>query len=208
MKSPLYWTISFYEAALTLSLGKRYDKIFSDVALHIPSGSSVLDLCCGTARLYRRYLKNKAVLYKGIEFNSGFASKLRQMGLAVTEGDVRLTNFPEADYIVMCSSFHLLYDDREMIFEKMINAARKAVIISEPVINFAQHPNRGLAYLARWFSNPGIGNFSFRYDLKQFREFCFLKNASNFFHQVGEPIALAVFHVNGSAVPPAPSGPL
>jgi SAM-dependent methyltransferase len=200
MNSPVYWSMSFYEAALTLALGRHYDQIFSNVAALIPPGASVLDLCCGTARLYRRHLKRKNVLYRGLEFNKHFVSKLRHEGINVEQGDIRTACFPRMDYVVMCSSFHLVNEAREAVFQKMMAAATKAVIISEPVVNLAQHPNPWLARLARWLSNPGIGDFSFRYNLTQFKKFCSLKDMSYFLHQPGEPIAIAIFNK------PAPVG--
>jgi SAM-dependent methyltransferase len=194
MKSPIYWSIEFYETALNIALGPRFDKIFSDVAALIPNHSSVLDLCCGTALLKRVHLDKKTgVTYAGIDINHRFVSSLRRRGLDVSKADVRTAPFPKVDYVVMCSSLHLMNGSVQPVFTKMMEAARKAVIISEPVVNFARHSNRFLSRLAQWLGNTGAGDCSFRYDIDSFHAFCRRNNAASFYYQNDEPIAVAVF---------------
>lgn len=193
-KSPIYWSIGLYKTALKMTLGSQFDRIFSDVAALIPDHSSVLDLCCGTALLKRNHLDKRIdISYAGIDINENFVRPLRRDGLHVVEADVRTTVFPRADYVVMCSSFHLMNNAADLIFRKMTDAARKAVIISEPVINFACHPNRLLSRLAQWLGNTGEGDCSFRYDVRSFSAFCERNNVSSFLYKSGESIAVAVF---------------
>ena len=55
-KSPL-----LYEAVMLALYGRHYFARYRAIADLIPAGSSVLDLCCGPAILYSRYLRNKNV---------------------------------------------------------------------------------------------------------------------------------------------------
>ena len=44
------------------------------VAAEVPPGASVLELCCGPATLYQRYLRGRVSGYVGLDVNAGFVS--------------------------------------------------------------------------------------------------------------------------------------
>lgn len=203
-KSPIYWTTWTYDLALTLSRGNGYKKIFADVARLIEPGSSVVDLCCGTARLYRDFLKDKGCAYTAFDFNGHFVKALRKKGIDARQADLlALASLPSADYVVMCSSFMHFHGSQEKMLEKMRRAARRAVIISEPIQNMSQHRVTWIARLANKLTNPGVGRFDFRFNLESFRAFGERHGAAQLLATPTDPIGIAVFEAR-SAVPAAP----
>lgn len=162
--SLIYKSESIYELAMLLLYGRHYPARYRQVADLIPAGSSVLDLCCGPALLYHRYLRHKAVQYTGLDINSRFIDRLTRRGGAGKVWDLR-TNapLPAADYVVMQASLYHFLPDAAPVVERMINAARKQVIIAEPVRNLAASKSKLLAMLGRLFTNPGTGEQQFRF---------------------------------------------
>ncbi len=191
-KSPVYWTRAGYGMAEIL-LGESPGRVLADVAARIPAGSSVTDLCCGPATLFTRYLAAKACTYVGMDFNAHFLGGLRRRG--VDARFVRLPGDPiaSADYVVMCSSFYHFRDCEGELLTRMRRAARRAVIVSEPIENVSNHPVKWLARLANHLTNPGIGAYSFRHDLASLRAFAKQHGASEFMARPGSPNAIAVF---------------
>ena len=70
--SLIYRSSSFYEFTMLALYGRHYGSRYRAVADLIPGGSSVLDLCCGPALLYHRYLRHKSVRYTGLDVNAKF----------------------------------------------------------------------------------------------------------------------------------------
>src|SRR6266516_1902841 len=100
---------------------------------------------------------------------------------------------PPADYVVMCSSFMLFQAHEQAIFSKLFSAARQALIISEPVRNYSSHPVRWLGRLFTYLTNPGIGEFHYRYNVESFNRFADENGASEFISSPPHPLALTVF---------------
>lgn len=156
--SLIYKNVSVYELAMRLLYGRHYSSRFAAVADLIADDSSVLDLCCGPARLFHRYLKRKRVSYTGIDVNRKFIERLQEGGAKGEVRDLREDRaLPRADYVVMQASLYHFLPAAEEIVDRMIEAALKQVIIAEPVRNLATSRSRLLRFLGRALTNPGSG---------------------------------------------------
>src|SRR5262245_20981069 len=136
---------------------QRYASRYRSVAELIPAGASVLDVCCGPAVLYTRYLKNKRVSYIGIDINDKFVAAGRAKGLTMIHGDVaKVAEFPKVDFVIMQASlYHFLPDDVSSVVEKMLRAAKQTLIIAEPVHNVSSSSFRLLARMAQRLAEAG-----------------------------------------------------
>jgi SAM-dependent methyltransferase len=173
----------------------RYADILRAVAQRIPDGVSVVDVCCGTCRLYRKFLREKSCAYLGLDVNPRFVRTAARRGIPARCFDALAEDIPPHDVVVMCSSFYHFYAEADEVFEKMRRAARKAVIISEPVRNLSTHPVKWVARLAGALTDPGVGDSRRRYDLEGFRAFARRHGADEFIGKEGDRQALAVFEV-------------
>jgi glycosyltransferase involved in cell wall biosynthesis len=191
-KSPIYWTCTGYDLTMKALYGRRYSATYAEVAGRIPDRASVVDLCCGTARLYRDFLHRRGCSYLGLDFNGHFVMGVRKRGVAAEYFDVRSDDIPPADYVVMCSSLYHFRGTAAPLLQRMLAAARKAVIISEPVHNLSTRAP-GLGRTFAKLTNPGAGEYEERFDLETFRTFAELHGASEFAHTPGQRNAIAVF---------------
>jgi glycosyltransferase involved in cell wall biosynthesis len=167
-KSPIYWTGHGYDLTMRALYGREWAPTYAAVASRIPDGASVVDLCCGTARLYQDFLRQRGCTYRGLDFNGDFVMHGRARGVDVRWFNVLDEDIPRADYVVMLSSLYHFGEDPDGLVGKMRRAADKAVIISEPVRNLAQAPVVGGIFAA--LTNPGVGKFAGRFDLQTFGE--------------------------------------
>ena len=130
-RSPLTWTCTGYDLYTRLATPAAASD--AAVAARIPDGADVVDLCCGTARLARAHLLRRGCRYLGIDANGHFVMGARKRGVAARLGDVTREPIPAADYVVMCGSLRQFGDGAEAVLRRMRAAARRAVIVSEPV---------------------------------------------------------------------------
>jgi hypothetical protein len=149
---------------MRLLYGRHYGSRYHEIAELIPSGSSVLDVCCGPAVLYHRYLKAKSVQYAGLDINSRFIESLIRKGGAGEVWDLRSErSLPAADYVIMQASLYHFLPDASQVVDRMISAARKQVIIAEPIRNLATSDSRFFSMMGRLFTNPGVGEHNLRF---------------------------------------------
>jgi len=162
--SLIYKSAPVYEFAMLLLYGRHYTSRYRAIAELIPTGSSVLDLCCGPALLYHRYLRAKTVQYTGLDINANFIARLIRRGGSGQVWDLRSDEaLPPADYVIMQASLYHFLQDASEVVDRMLQAARKRVIIAEPIRNFATSDSRVLSLLGRLFTNPGVGEHSLRF---------------------------------------------
>lgn len=163
-KSFIYKSSIVYELAMVLLYGRHYPSRYRAIAELIPDGSSVLDLCCGPALLYHRYLRPKNVKYTGLDINSNFITRLIRRGGSGQVWDLRNNEpLPSADYVIMQASLYHFLPDASPIVNRMLKAARKQVIIAEPIRNLTTSNSGLLSLLGRLFTNPGSGEQSLRF---------------------------------------------
>lgn len=157
MRSPIYWHRGIYRY-----LASRYhpdwDGRYSIVGGLIAPGTSVLDLCCGDARLFTHCLKNRDCNYIGLDLSLAMAPHTVRHRLV--RANVRTVDFPVSDYVVMMGSLYHFYPETEELLSKMRNSARRTVIIVEQIqsaITSLPH------WLSRFLSDPGNGSGDFRF---------------------------------------------
>ena len=156
--SVIYQSSFVYELAMLALYRKNYGVRYQAIADLIPQKASVLELCCGPAVLYFRYLREKGIDYKGLDLNPGFVRRLTMRGVKGAVWDLRSEEpLPGADYVVMQASLYHFLPEASTIIDRMLKAAGRQVIIAEPVRNLATAKAPLIRYLARLLSDPGAG---------------------------------------------------
>jgi glycosyltransferase involved in cell wall biosynthesis len=191
--SPIYWTGVGYDLVMRLLYGRRWADTYRAVADRIPDGVSVVDVCAGTSRIYRDFLHERNVDYVALDFNPHLVMSARRRGVHTRRFDMRTEEIPPADYIVMCSSLYHFRDMEDEALGKLRSAARKAVIVSEPVENLSTDGPSGLKRLLRRLTNPGNdADYHFRYDKDTFEDLA-QRHGSEMEFEEGWRNAIAVF---------------
>jgi trans-aconitate methyltransferase len=113
----------------------------------VAPGSSVVDLCCGDAAIGAP-LARKGCAYLGLDVNRRFVDSARARGLDARVWDARNGEIPQADVVCMLSSLYQFIPDERRLLERMASAARRRVIVSEPVRNWASGDSAMLRALA------------------------------------------------------------
>lgn len=154
-ESLIYRSPLLYRAAMFVLYGRHYFSRCRVIADLIPANVSVLELCCGPADLYRRYLKPKNVQYKGLDINPRFVEPLGELGRLLDLKDQ--SPLPAADYVLMQASLYHFLPDPSPVVDRMLSAARKQVIIAEPIRNLADSRFPFLSAIARRETDAGTG---------------------------------------------------
>lgn len=162
--SLVYRSSSLYEWFMMFLYGRHYFARLRAVADFIPAGSSVLDLCCGPGMLYHHDLRDRGVRYTGLDVNAGFIDCVVRRGGHGQVWDLHSDRpLPPADYVTMLGGLlHFLPDPKPMV-DRMLQAARKQVIICDPVRNLATSRNRLVAWIAQRSTNAGLGQVAQRF---------------------------------------------
>jgi SAM-dependent methyltransferase len=134
----IYRSSLLYETVMRLLYGRHYQARSQAVAGLIPPDCSVVDLCCGPGLLYREYLKAKDIDYTGLDASPFFVRKLTQRGIPALLWDLNSARpLPRADYLIMQSALCYFLPDPSSIIGRMLDAARRAIIIAEPIRNLS-----------------------------------------------------------------------
>ncbi|MBF6329846.1 class I SAM-dependent methyltransferase [Nocardia transvalensis] len=156
--SLIYRDGRIYELLMRGLYGAHYKARFRAIAELIPEGVGVVDVCCGPGTLYTRYLRGKSVAYTGLDLNAGFIARLNAAGGRGQVWNVHAdTPLPAADYLVMQASLYHFLPDAAPIVDRMLAAARRQVIITEPIRNLATSDNPVLASIGRRCTDAGEG---------------------------------------------------
>ena len=163
--SLIYRSSSLYELAMLALYGRHYGSRYRAIAELVPNGSSVLDLCCGPALLYHRYLRHKSVRYTGLDVNAEFIDRLTRRGASGQVRNLRSEEaLPEADYVIMQASLYHFLPDPSPVMDRMLRAAKRQVIVSEPIRNLSSSDSRLVALVGKLLTDPGVGNYSQRFN--------------------------------------------
>lgn len=158
MASLVYRNAVLYESAMLALYGRHYFARYRAIADLIPEHVSVLDVCCGPAHLYHRYLKRKGVQYCGLDINQRFIDRLRNHGGSGEIWDVASEReLPLNDYVLMHASLYHFLTGPVSVIDRMLRGARRQVIIAEPIRNLADRNVPLLSRLARRHTDPGSG---------------------------------------------------
>ena len=144
---------------MKLLYGRHYQERYSRIADLIPARSTVLELCCGPAFLYRNYLTHKAVAYTGVDRSAPFVNALVKEGIHALLCDLRAEmSLPRADYVVIQASLYHFLPNVSHILDRMLQSATKRVIVAEPIRNLATSRIALLSGLAARLSGPDEEN--------------------------------------------------
>lgn len=145
--------------------GRHYFARYQALANLIEPRSTVLDCCCGPGVLYRRYLRHKAITYTGFDLNELFVNKVIQAGAQGETRDLLAEeDLPANDYVIMQASLYHFLPNPEPVLSRMITAAKRALIISEPVRNLTNSKFRFVRLLSGQMTNAGQRNETHRFD--------------------------------------------
>jgi SAM-dependent methyltransferase len=157
--SLVYRSAAIYELVMLGLYGRHYSARYRALAEMIPPKASVLDVCCGPGILYDRYLRRKGIDYLGLDINPRFVARVRRHGGRAMLWDLhRDESLPTADYVTMQASLYQFLPDAAPVVERMGRAARKCVIVAEPIHNLAHSAWPWLAAMARRSTDPGLGS--------------------------------------------------
>jgi SAM-dependent methyltransferase len=165
-QSIIYRSARGYELLMRALYGRHYEERMRLVAAQVPHGSSVLELCCGPATMYTRYLRGRVSSYIGLDVNAAFVKRLQRAGVDARVADLadRSNPLPRAEAAIMQASLYHFLPAAEQIVERMIAAASERVIISEPVRNLASSGLPVVSQLGRRAADPGVGGHEQRFD--------------------------------------------
>ena len=166
-RSPIYRSGTLYRMVMAVLYGRHCRTRHRAIADLVPEQAEVVELCCGPGVLFNRHLRAKNVRYTGLDVNEGFIAGIVSRGGA---GIVRNLSgdepLPQADYVIMQASlYHFLPDGVQPILKRMATAARKAVIVSEPVAkSMTKSRIPFFSLLAKTLTDPGTGGHTHRFD--------------------------------------------
>lgn len=156
-----------YELVMMALYRRHYSSRYQAIANLIPQRADVLELCCGPGILYQRYLRRKKVRYRGLDMSEKFVRRLVRRGVTTERWDLRSDRpLPRAEYVIMQASLYHFLPDAGGMLDRMVEAARKAVIVAEPIRNLASSRLRWVAYVAGRLTDPGNGSQENRFDEK------------------------------------------
>ncbi len=165
--SLIYKQAWLYELVMRVLYGRHYTARYRAIADLIPDNCSVLDVCCGPATLYSRYLRGKGLTYIGCDLSEAFVERLQRLGVRGEHRDLRDNSpLPAADYVVMQASLYQFLPEAEHvagIVDRMLQAARQLVIIAEPIRNLTDSRWSFVARLSGQLTNAGHGPEKFRF---------------------------------------------
>ncbi|MBV9682146.1 MAG: class I SAM-dependent methyltransferase [Solirubrobacterales bacterium] len=163
--SLVYRSALGYELLMRVLYGRHYTARMEAVAAEVPDGASVLELCCGPGTLYLHHLRGRTTSYVGIDVNPGFVERLRRQGVDARRIDLTHDEepLPGADVVVLQASLYHFLPRAERIIDRMLDAARERVIVSEPVRNLASSEVALIARLGRRAADPGVGGHAQRF---------------------------------------------
>lgn len=173
----MYESPALYRMFMRVLYWPHYEDRYSTLADMVPRNASVVDACCGDAYLNLAYLKDKDVKYVGLDsspvmFKEGIRNKV----------DVRLREawsdpIPRADYVIIQGSLcHFIPHSRQII-HKLLSAADKRVLISEPIFERPRRKDPLSNWLSRLFTTPvgDKGTYSGERFTKAFLEKLFIE---------------------------------
>jgi hypothetical protein len=169
-QSPIYWHPVFYNRAMRLAYGSKFETRYKHLERYIPENCELLELCMGDAFFYQHYLQKKNITYKCADINPVFVRSARKKGIDAQLLDVYSDPIPKADYILMQASLYHFIPDEKKIIEKLLDACNKAVIISENVENLSNASSKIRADLGTYLSKAKSGQSRIKFTRKTLRE--------------------------------------
>lgn len=157
-----------YELLMRALYGRHYAARMRAIADRVPAGASVLELCCGPGTLYLNHLRERTGAYVGLDVNEGFVTRLQRLGIDARRADLSrpAVQLPAADVVLMQASLYHFLPRPAPLVQRMLDAAERRVIISEPVRNLTSSDRRWVRGLGRRAADPGVGGHTARFTVE------------------------------------------
>ena len=165
----IYRFPTLYRLAMRVGYGAdaeaRYPLVADLVANRTDQPGHILELCCGDLALYRHLLRRGlARSYLGLEQSSAMLRLARRRGVDVRAFDVRAAGeLPTADTVIMQASLYQFHDIADTLLPRLWAAARRLLVIAEPVRNLSQSRYGAAHWAARILTRTDDRVHIFRY---------------------------------------------
>jgi SAM-dependent methyltransferase len=160
----IYKSSALYEIINWLLYGRHHRTRYRVIADLIPAGATVVDLCCGPATLYHRFLRKKNVRYTGLDVSPSFIDALNKRGGHGIVWDLRSDKpLPRADYVIIQGALYFFLPDPSSLIERMLAAANKEVIIAEAIRNLSSSAVPGISMMAKRLAGAAEGSEAVRF---------------------------------------------
>ena len=165
----IYRFPTFYRLAMRVAYGpdyeSRYALIADVVADRIAGPGDFLEPCCGDLALYHHLARRGlARSYLGLEQSPAMLGLARRRGVDVRAFDVRAGGeLPTADTVIMQASLYQFHDIADTLLPRLWAAARRLLVIAEPVRNLSQSRYGAAHWAARVLSRTNDRVHTFRY---------------------------------------------
>ena len=161
----IYKSSALYGVVNRLLYGRYHLARYRVIADLIPPRASAVDLCCGTATLYHRFLRAKNVRYTGLDASPSFIDALNRRGGHGIVWDLRLDRpLPRADYVIIQGALYFFLPDPSPLIERMLAAADNGVIIAEAIRNLSNSAIPGISNLAKRLAGAAEGSAVTRFN--------------------------------------------
>jgi len=149
----LYRFPALYGLAMRIAYRQDYGARHALIADMIGRSTNVLELCCGDLTLYRHLATRGLVrAYVGLEQSPAMLRLGTRRGVEVRP------------FVIMQASLYQFHDVAETLLPRLWAAARRLLVIAEPVRNLAQSRNALARWLARELTRTADGRVhAFRY---------------------------------------------
>jgi SAM-dependent methyltransferase len=161
----LYRFPSLYRLLMRAGYGADYTARYALVADRLGAPDDVLELCCGPLGLHA-YLARRGLLrsYVGLEQSPAMLRLAGRRGVDVRAFDVRAGGaFPAAGTLVMQASLYQFHDAAEDLLPRLWAAARRRLVVAEPVRSLAQSRFGAVRWLGRVLTRTPDRVHAFRY---------------------------------------------
>jgi hypothetical protein len=162
--SIVYAHPAIYQAVMRVLYRRAFEARYLALSALIEDGAEVFEACAGDGYLYTRYLAKRPVRYRGGDLNARFVAHARRRSIPIEQLDITTAELPRADVVVLQASLYQFMPDHRRVVDKLLGAARRRLLIAEPVRNLASHAPRPIAWLAQRATDPGDGHKPLRFD--------------------------------------------
>jgi len=164
----VYRSALVYRMAMRLLEGREGVERRRRIASAVPSGSEVVDLCCGDAALARP-LRRRGCRYIGLDVNPAFVRSARRRGIDARYWEAESMEVPAADVICLLSSLYQFIPREKQLFDRMVEKAGTLVVLSEPIRNWSSSNSRLLRRLSLALTRVNGHTFEERHNERSLR---------------------------------------
>ena len=161
----IYQFPALYRLAMRVGYGGDYEARHALIADRIGEADDVLEPCCGPLGLYRHLARRGLVgSYVGLEQSPAMLRLARRRGVDVRAFDLRAGGaLPAAGTVIMQASLYQFHDIADTLLPRLWAAARRRLVIAEPLRNLAQSRVGAVRWLGRALTRTQDRTHAFRY---------------------------------------------